>query len=450
MARPRNSADGEKMGRGRGRGRAIATQGGGRGRALAIQQGNPPQQRNPRRPLRDIGNITGHITSGSNAPKNESVSGTQPSPTQNPTPAECPVTREFDETLASNQHLIQGDGEHDENGNSRMYNEVHKSTEPMEVYPEPMQVCPELIQASGKTNEIMTRSQTTLLREENRSLARKDETLVPDIDEADADDPMCIRDYVQDIYSFYRQTEVMSSVQGDYLSRQFEVTVSMRRILVDWIIEMHQKFDLRHETLFLTVNIIDRYLSRQSVPTSDLQLLGATAMLLACKYEEVSVPSLEDFVAMSGSINANNEILKMEISILTALEFSLTVPTPYVFLSMFLQAAGSDDKLEAAACFLIELALVEYEMVMYSPSMLAAAALYTARCTLGIHPFWNPTLEFHTNCTEANLKECAKIIVGLHENSNINSQINSVHRKYMSPSFSQVATLSPALFIRNT
>ena len=70
----------------------------------------------------------------------------------------------------------------------------------------------------------------------------------------------------------------------------------MRQILVSWLIEVHLKFRLLPETLYVTVNLVDRYCEKVEVPRSEYQLLGVTAMLIACKYEEIFVPKIEDFV----------------------------------------------------------------------------------------------------------------------------------------------------------
>lgn len=67
------------------------------------------------------------------------------------------------------------------------------------------------------------------------------------------------------------------------------------------------------ETLFLTVNIIDRFLEKEVVRRKKLQLVGVTAMLLACKYEEVSVPVVEDLVLISDRAYTKGQILEMVI-----------------------------------------------------------------------------------------------------------------------------------------
>jgi len=69
------------------------------------------------------------------------------------------------------------------------------------------------------------------------------------------------------------------------MSHQPQVTPSMREILVDWLVEVQQNFELHHETLYLAIKLIDRFLEREPIQKHSLQLLGATAMLVASKYE---------------------------------------------------------------------------------------------------------------------------------------------------------------------
>lgn len=77
---------------------------------------------------------------------------------------------------------------------------------------------------------------------------------------------------------------------------QGDVNEKMRAILIDWLVEVHLKFKLVPETLYLTVNLIDRYLEKVEVMRDKLQLVGVTAMLIASKYEEIYAPEVQDFV----------------------------------------------------------------------------------------------------------------------------------------------------------
>ena len=86
-----------------------------------------------------------------------------------------------------------------------------------------------------------------------------------DIDDRDSDDPLCATTYVQDMYKFFRSKEVSTSVRPLYMDNQPYINERMRSILVDWLVEVHLKFKLVPETLYLTVNLIDRYLDKTEV-----------------------------------------------------------------------------------------------------------------------------------------------------------------------------------------
>ena len=119
---------------------------------------------------------------------------------------------------------------------------------------------------------------------------------VDDIDDRDKDDPLCVTEYVEDMYTHFRGKEIGTSVRPTYMETQAHINERMRSILVDWLVEVHLKFKLVPETLYLTVNLIDRYLERAEVSRPRLQLVGVTALLLASKYEEIYPPELRDLV----------------------------------------------------------------------------------------------------------------------------------------------------------
>lgn len=78
----------------------------------------------------------------------------------------------------------------------------------------------------------------------------------------------------------------------DYIDSQPEISEKMRAILIDWLIEVHHKFELNPETLYLTINIVDRYLAVEFSSRRELQLVGISAMLIASKYEEIWAPEV--------------------------------------------------------------------------------------------------------------------------------------------------------------
>ena len=110
---------------------------------------------------------------------------------------------------------------------------------------------------------------------------------------------------------------------ADYIDGQNEITWAMRQTLIDWLLQVHLRYHLMPETLWIATNIIDRFLSKRVVSMVKLQLVGITAMFIAAKYEEILAPSVDEFVFMTEKGYKKEEILKGERIILESLEFNI-------------------------------------------------------------------------------------------------------------------------------
>ena len=150
----------------------------------------------------------------------------------------------------------------------------------------------------------------------------------------------------------------------------------MRQTLVSWLVEVHTKFGLLSETLYIAVNMIDRYCNVRHVPRSEYQLLGITALFTAAKYEEILVPKLEEFVDISANTYTAQQLLYQEYHLLSALNFDLNIPTMYRFAERYANIASVDKRTLYLANYLCELSLVESRMLKWSPSRIASAAIY--------------------------------------------------------------------------
>ena len=198
------------------------------------------------------------------------------------------------------------------------------------------------------------------------------------------------------------------------------------------------------ETMFLTVNLIDRYLAKKQTNRKNLQLVGVTAMLLASKYEEIWSPEVKDFVYISDKAYTRQQLLQMERSMLNSLKFRLTVPTQYHFLLRYIKAAAADKKCEQYAFFLTELSMVDYKSVKYTGSLIATASIYAALRTFN-HNSWPKALQQHSGYSESEVRECAEFLVQLHKNSQ-SSSLKAVTKKYSSSKLGSVARISPYEF----
>ncbi|KAJ1381640.1 Cyclin-like [Sesbania bispinosa] len=113
---------------------------------------------------------------------------------------------------------------------------------------------------------------------------------------------------------------------------QSEVSKEMRKILVDWMVEVAEDYKLISDTIYLAVSCIDRFLSTRPISRNDLQLLGVSCMLIASNYVEITPPPAEDFCYMTDNTYTLPEVIQMEREVLTSLNFGLGYPTAKTFL----------------------------------------------------------------------------------------------------------------------
>nr|CAD43046.1 cyclin 6 [Trypanosoma brucei] len=175
--------------------------------------------------------------------------------------------------------------------------------------------------------------------------AGKESSVSPHADRLRENNPVYCSDVIKDITTMYMESE-KEAIYGQvlpsprYLTYQPEINEKMRMILVDWLIDVHLKFKLHPETLYLTVSIVDRYLSSVNtrrttgryIPRSKLQLVGITAILLAAKYEEIWPPEVKECVYICANTYTRDEVIRMEREMCTELSFRFTVPTPFPFI----------------------------------------------------------------------------------------------------------------------
>ncbi|XP_068493243.1 putative cyclin-B3-1 isoform X1 [Phaseolus vulgaris] len=286
------------------------------------------------------------------------------------------------------------------------------------------------------------KSYTTSLIEGSKFLKEsevREQDNLPNID--NKGNQLEVSEYIDDIYQYYWVTEARNPALANYMSIQTDITPSLRGILINWLIEVHFKFDLMPETLYLTVTLLDQYLSLVTIKKTDMQLVGLTALLLASKYEDFWHPRVKDLISISAGYT-RDQMLGMEKLILRKLKFRLNAPTHYVFLVRFLKAGQSNKKIEHMAFFLVDLCLVEYDALAFKPSLLSASALYAARCTLQITPPWTPLLHKHARYEVSQLRDCAEMILKFHKAAGV-GKLTVAYEKYSRPELGKVAAVKP-------
>jgi len=187
-------------------------------------------------------------------------------------------------------------------------------------------------------------------------------------------------EYKEEFYSVYcEKEEIQWSVRprNGLKDIQNDISANMRDILVNWLNEVVDDFQLNKHTLFLAIELVDRVLESQVICKSKLQLVGITCLFIAAKYEEVSVPPMQNFVDITNSSYSCNELLNSERQILTALNFQLSYVTILNFLNWLISAYKINDiRVLHCAHYLAEIVVAKYYFrLKYRPSKLAAAII---------------------------------------------------------------------------
>ncbi|KAG8765800.1 G2/mitotic-specific cyclin [Ceratobasidium sp. 428] len=231
-----------------------------------------------------------------------------------------------------------------------------------------------------------------------------------DLDAEDENDPLMVAEYVIEIFEYMKELEVRNMPSSTYMNSQQELDWNMRGILMDWLIQVHARFKMLPETLFLATNIIDRFLSLRIVSLIKLQLVGITALFIASKYEEIMAPSVAHFLQISDSEYTEQEILQAEKYLLRTLGWELSYPNPMSWLRRASKADSYDVQTRTLAKFFIEISVVEHRLIKYTPSMLAAAALWLSRLMMEKDE-WDANLEHYSGYPERKIIPCANVML---------------------------------------
>ena len=235
---------------------------------------------------------------------------------------------------------------------------------------------------------------------------------------------------------FKNEEKYMADPQ--YMSNQPDINYRMRAILIDWLIDVHLKYKLVPQTMYIAVNLIDRYLSKNETNRAKLQLVGVTAMFIACKYEEIYPPELKDFVYITDGAYVKSDVLHMEYKMLKSLEFNVTFPTQWSIFEIYRKKLDLNEKTFKLAWFLMELCLINYKSLKFKMSVLAASAILIASKTLGVYR--NNWFSKNVGIEEEQLEECCKEIYEFYV-YNSTHNLQAIRRKFSSSKYDEVAKI---------
>jgi len=209
------------------------------------------------------------------------------------------------------------------------------------------------------------------------------------------------------------------------INRKYHTDVSekMRLILVSWLTEVHKKFRLLDETLYLTVHIIDSCLHSIDFTwnKSNFQLLGVSALLLACKYEEIYFPELNDFYRITDKTFSISQIIECEFHICKILKYCIFTCYPIRFLELYRFIFNLSDSEFFFCKLIVEISIMDSRFLEFDRSLIALASVFVMGRTMA-NKFENFQLDFYKELGKRKneFKECARLI-GIHLDNSLDT-----------------------------
>ena len=246
---------------------------------------------------------------------------------------------------------------------------------------------------------------------------------------ADLADPQKVAHYQNSIFCHLKETQIQRN--PNFMQIQTEISPKMRSILVDWLVDVHVKFRLRSQTLFLTVNLLDNFLEKNVVSRQHLQLVGVTCLMIICKYEEIYPPNLKDYVAVCDNAYTREQILEIEGQILLTVDFDVARPTVLIFLELLQNKIGLEPRAYVFANYILENTLFDLEMLKYSPHTMVAGTLFLVN-KIFKRGGWKPFFQGIVGVPEVTAKLCAKDLFTTMQRME-NVTLTALKRKFGTP-----------------
>ncbi|PSN59160.1 hypothetical protein BS50DRAFT_447435, partial [Corynespora cassiicola Philippines] len=252
------------------------------------------------------------------------------------------------------------------------------------------------------------------------------------------EDVMMAGEYIEDIFQYMRDRETNLG-RMLYAEDQPDDRWSRRRALMDWLTCAHGSLKLLPETLYLAVNYLDRYLSKnRDMRDEELGCVGMTALFIAAKYEEEYVIPLEDLMKLSSDPPEESQVLSQEELMLRSLDYDLGWPCPVSFLRRNSKADDYDREVRNLAKYLLEVTIMEKRFVRCVSSFRAAGAYCLARLLLE-RGDWTPLHVYYSGYTMIQLDQMVLMILECCRNPREHHP--SIYKKYQKKKYKKAARL---------
>lgn len=247
--------------------------------------------------------------------------------------------------------------------------------------------------------KLSTKSSKTNLNNHNSNLIQRNNAQVP-------------YEYFNEFLETYCREEktLEFKIKPNFMKNQQDINCRMRAIIVNWIIEVHDRFKLLPDTLFLSVIIFDRYMSIiNNIDKNRLQLIGVTSLLIACKYEEIFSPEVRDFICILDREYEREDLMEEENNILKILKFEVTYPSALRYYEILRIKFGIEERYYKYGNFLLELCLLDCKFSKYLQAVIA-----TTVCFIVLKLFQKVSFEkFMINKIKINEKEIMDCLIDI-------------------------------------
>ena len=222
-----------------------------------------------------------------------------------------------------------------------------------------------------------------------------------------------------------------------------------RSILFHWLVKNNNKWKLKDDTIFMAMNIMDRYISKYPSKNSEFQLIAISSYFIASKYEDIYPPYLDELSQICNYIYSNEDIIKKEYEILVGLNFDILYNSSYKYLTFLHSIADKENlKLLYLAQFILELSLDNLDILEHSQSLRALSALLIAKKILRITKSWNDLRLFYSY-NDSDVKKVQKKMIALLSQAMKSKTKNAIYEKFESSKYKSVSSLLDNLFASN-
>ena len=255
-----------------------------------------------------------------------------------------------------------------------------------------------------------------------------------------------VDDYGDDIFKYLKKNEKINVC--DYSNKDiFKLqdkkyyNEKNRSIIYHWLVKNNHKWKLKDDTIYMAMNIMDRYVSKYKSKNLEFQLIAISSYLIASKYEDIYPPYIDELSQICNYIYSNDDIIKKEYEILSGLNFDVLYNSSYKFLTFLHSVVDNQNmKLLYLAQFILEISLDNLDILEYSQSERALAALLVSKKILGIKITWN-NLRMYYDYDENKIKTVQKKMIPLLNKVMKSKNKNAIFEKFESSKYKSVSSL---------